>query len=37
VIFDVKPAATWVELDVRRSSDDELVVWHDRHTRRACR
>jgi len=21
--------ATWVELDVRRSSDDELVVWHD--------
>jgi len=24
--------ATWVELDVRRSSDDELVVWHDPHT-----
>jgi glycerophosphoryl diester phosphodiesterase len=21
--------ATWVELDVRRSCDDELVVWHD--------
>lgn len=20
---------TWVELDVRRSSDGELVVWHD--------
>lgn len=24
--------AAWVELDVRRSSDDELVVWHDPHT-----
>jgi glycerophosphoryl diester phosphodiesterase len=24
--------ATWVELDVRRSSDDELVIWHDPHT-----
>jgi len=24
--------ATWVELDVRRTSDDELVVWHDPHT-----
>jgi glycerophosphoryl diester phosphodiesterase len=24
--------ATWVELDVRRSCDDELVVWHDPHT-----
>lgn len=24
--------ATWVELDVRRSSDDELVVWHDPQT-----
>jgi glycerophosphoryl diester phosphodiesterase len=23
--------AAWVELDVRRSSDDELVVWHDPH------
>jgi glycerophosphoryl diester phosphodiesterase len=21
--------AAWIELDVRRSSDDELVVWHD--------
>jgi len=24
--------ATWVELDVRRSSDDDLVVWHDPHS-----
>jgi glycerophosphoryl diester phosphodiesterase len=24
--------ATWVELDVRRTSDDKLVVWHDPHT-----
>ncbi|MBO0825259.1 MAG: glycerophosphodiester phosphodiesterase [Actinobacteria bacterium] len=24
--------ATWVELDVRRSSDGELVVWHDPRT-----
>lgn len=28
----VASGATWVELDVRRSSDDELVVWHDPHT-----
>jgi glycerophosphoryl diester phosphodiesterase len=28
----VAGGATWVELDVRRSSDDDLVVWHDPHT-----
>jgi glycerophosphoryl diester phosphodiesterase len=28
----VTGGAAWVELDVRRSSDDELVVWHDPHT-----
>lgn len=28
----VRSGATWVELDVRRSSDDELVVWHDPRT-----
>jgi len=28
----VAGGATWVELDVRRSSDDELVVWHDPST-----
>lgn len=28
----VTGGATWVELDVRRSSDDELVAWHDPST-----
>jgi glycerophosphoryl diester phosphodiesterase len=28
----VASGATWVELDVRRSSDDELVAWHDPRT-----
>lgn len=28
----VASGATWVEFDVRRSSDDELVVCHDPHT-----